>query len=135
VRGRGDLPHGEYFAQTYAFQTLGGMSTAFRPAKAVFGERIWVEVHPQLGVLGKSTGLIFTKIRDRVMGISDQHPIQSRLQTATASSGSTAAQVLDRRMQQLGVHRWVGRQPGRLGRGSARVPGRRVHPAAGELAI
>jgi hypothetical protein len=23
------------------------MSTAFRPAKAVFGERIWVEVHPQ----------------------------------------------------------------------------------------
>jgi hypothetical protein len=47
LRGRGDVPHGEYFAQTYAFQTLGGMSTAFRPAKAVFGERIWVEVHPQ----------------------------------------------------------------------------------------
>jgi hypothetical protein len=30
---------------------------------------------------------------------------------------------------------WVERPPGRLGRGSALVPDRRVHPAAGELAI
>jgi hypothetical protein len=37
------------------------------------------------------------------MGISDQHPIQSRLQTATASSGSTANRVLDRRKRQRGV--------------------------------
>jgi hypothetical protein len=95
------------------------------PAEAVFGERIWAEVHPPLGVLGNSTGLIFTKTRDMVMGISDQYPIQSRRQTATASSGSTANRVLDRRMRQRGGYRWVQRQPGRLGRGRARVPDRR----------
>jgi hypothetical protein len=41
------------------------MSTAFRPAKAVFGERIWAEVHRPVGVLGRSTGLIFTMTKDR----------------------------------------------------------------------
>ena len=35
------------------------------PAEAVFGERIWAEVQPQLGILGNSTGLIFTKTGDR----------------------------------------------------------------------
>jgi hypothetical protein len=33
--------------------------------EAVFGERIRAEVQPQLCVLGNSTGLIFTKTRDR----------------------------------------------------------------------
>ena len=110
------------------------MSTAFRPAKAVFRERIWVEVHPQLGVLGKSTGLIFTKTRDRVMGIGDQHPIQSRLQTANASSGSTAARVLDPHaaMRCAAMARAPTWKAWLRQRAGARPT---VHPAAGELAI
>jgi hypothetical protein len=45
-------------------------------------EQHWIDLHEDQG---------------QVMGMSDQYPIQSRLQAATASSGSTANRVLDRR--------------------------------------
>jgi hypothetical protein len=43
--------------------------------------------------LGNSNGLTTMKASDRVIGISDHQPIQSRLQIETASSGRTANRV------------------------------------------
>src|SRR5215470_13304080 len=43
--------------------------------------------------LGNNSGLTIMKTSDSATGISDHHPIQSRLQTETASNGSTANRV------------------------------------------